>query len=147
MRRLDDLGGEITRAVALELAADHRDVFVGIGEHRRRRVQRDRPVAALDEIDERLLLLGRDLGVVAVNHQRVVVRSLAGTSASAGRGDVGELNATARHRGGEQREHLHRIVRPLFLLAEEQDANGAPGLGAGRAGAALRPCGAGAIAG
>ena len=59
-------------------------MYVPIREHRRGGVERDDALAALDEVEQRLLLLRRERLVVAVDHQRVVVRQLFGGSASAG---------------------------------------------------------------
>ena len=100
------------------------------GELGRRRVQRDEPVAAFDEVEQRLLLLRRDRLVIAVDHERVVVAEPGGGQRIGGRADVGQLNAAPRQRGGQQREHPRRVVRALLVLTEEQNpdwpSRGAP---------------------
>ena len=126
VRGLDDLGGELAGAVPLKLAADERDVLVRLRELRRGRVQRDEPAASLDEIEQRLLLLRRDRFLVAEQHHRVVVPELRGGQRVGGGGDVGQLNAAARQRRGQQRKHPRRVVRLVRVLAEEEDFDRPP---------------------
>ena len=81
MVRLRDLGGELAGAVLLELRADERNVGLGILEAEGRRVDRQKRLAAGDEVEQRLFLLRRDLRVVRVDHQRVVPREIRRRSA------------------------------------------------------------------
>ena len=129
MRRLHDLSSELAGAMPLELAANQRDVFVRPGEFRGRGMERNHTVPGFDVIEERLLLLGSDCRVIAVQHQRVVEPE-PGRRERLRRGcRVGELDAAARQGRGEEREHLCRIVRLHFVLAEEQDPDRPAGLG------------------
>ena len=73
---LDDLRGELAGAVLLELRADQRDVGRRVLEAERRGVDRQERLAARDEVEQRLLLVRRDGGVIGVDHQRVVLRQL-----------------------------------------------------------------------
>ena len=72
MVRLGDGGAERAGAVALELGADQVDVLRRVEEAVRGAVQRDEALAALDVVEQRLLLLGRDLRGVGVDDQAVV---------------------------------------------------------------------------
>ena len=110
--------------MALELAPDERDVLVRVVEHVRGAVDGDEPLAALDEVDERLLLRGRDLQVVAVDHQPVVERELRRVERLGGRQDVRELDAAPGERRGEQREQRRRVVALRLVVAQEQNAKG-----------------------
>ena len=84
-------------------------------------MESNQPVAAFDVVEQRLLLLGSDRGVVAVEHQRVVELEFCRRERVCRCRRVGELDAPPRERRREEREHLDRIVRPFLILAEEQD--------------------------
>ena len=66
VRRVDDLGVELARAVPLELGADQGDVLGRIEEAIRRAVQRHEAAAAFDVVEQGLFLVGLisvDIGV------------------------------------------------------------------------------------
>ena len=112
VRGLDDLGGEFRRPLRLQGRADQRHVTD--------RVQRDKAVPGPDEGVEGLVQAGLCRQPVAVNHDRVVIRQLRGVERFARGAAVGELNAAARQRGREQREHLRGIVWRVFVAANKE---------------------------
>ena len=117
----DDLGGELAGAVLLELAADDRDVARRLGEHERGAVDGDHRLAALDEVDQRLLLLRRDRLVVGVEHEAVVVLQRRRDQRLLGRRHVRHLDAAAGQRRGDERQQLAGRVM-VAIVAEEQQA-------------------------
>ena len=120
MLGLHDLRAELPGSVALELAADERDERLGVLEHERRAVEHDEPLASGDEVEQGFLLFGRDLRVVRVEHQRVVVRERLGHERLGGRVDVRDLDALAGQRRRDHPVQRVRVVVPL-VLAEQQD--------------------------
>jgi hypothetical protein len=103
--RPDDLRREFAGAVARELPADQRRVARRPGEHRRGGVDRHQALAALDELDERLLFGRRHRLVVGVDHQRVVMPERRGVECLGRRHHMRELDALARER---PRQHRHQ---------------------------------------
>ncbi len=129
--RRDDLRAELPRAVRLELAADKRDVARRFREHGRRAVQRHQPLAALDELDEGLLLRRRQRLVIGVDHQRVVMRQDVGPQRLLGRRHVGQLDALAREGRREDGHQGHRRVVRARVPEEEHSQD--PAFGTRRA--------------
>ena len=115
---LEDAG-----AVAFELAADERDEGGRISEARRRAVNRHEALAARDEIEQRLFLLGRELGVVGEDREHVVARERGGIQVVEFLG-VGEREAARRERGVELLEALGGLVMPGVAEEEDVEAGG-----------------------
>ena len=103
--------------MAAELRADEFDVLRRVEEAVARAVDRDEPLAALDVVEQRLLLLGGDLGVVRVDHQAVVVREVLRVEVVELVG-VGQLDAACREDRLQLLEPLGRLVPGV--VAEEE---------------------------
>ena len=90
-------------------------------------MQRDDALAALDEVGEDLLLIGRERRVIAVDEDRVVVLDAVGGERRR-REHRRQLNAVARERGADGLIETSRRMRRL-ILAEEQHLERAPCVG------------------
>src|SRR5262249_19036483 len=109
------------RAVLLELGADQVDVFRRVEEAVRGAVQRDEALAALDEVEQRLLLFRGNLGGVGVDHQPVVAGEQLWIEGVHLVG-VGELDAALFQHRLQLAEALRRPV--VAVVAEEEDLDG-----------------------
>ena len=112
MRRLDDLGGHRSgeRLRGSRLRPDLAD--------QRRAVNREHSLAVVHERRERLLLV-RGEGLVAEDHQRVVVRQPAGSKDLGRRRDVNQLDAAPGQCRRERPEDRRRGMRCLLEPEEE----------------------------
>ena len=126
MRRIAGNGADGAGVVPGELSADERDVLRRVEETERRAVERDQPLAAFDVVENRLLLIRRDLLLVRVDGEAVVLVEDLRRQRIECIG-VGELDAMLREGGLELAESSLRLV--MAVVAEEEDADRAGVLG------------------
>jgi hypothetical protein len=117
--RIDDVSDEFARLVALELGANQRNVRGRVLEAERRAVQRQETLSAGDKVEQRLLLLGRDFGVIRVNHELVVLRQIRVVQVL-GIGGVREIERFGCERILEHGLKFRRIV-VLAVVAEKKN--------------------------
>ncbi len=131
MRRVDDLGVELARAVPLELGADERDVLRRVEEAVRRAVERHEAAAPVDVVEQGLFLLGADRrrcwrrssrASYCASVSRVQVAELLG---------IGDVDAPAGEHRRDLRGPVGRTVVPLVAQEQDLDRRGR-GAGAGR---------------
>ncbi len=117
MLGIDDTCAEDAGFMALELTAHQRDVFRRIEETVRGTVQRDQTLAVLDEIEQCLLLLRRNLRVIGIDDETIVTRQVLGIKTIEIVG-IGHVDAGA----GQRRQNVAGAFDGLVMavVAEKQ---------------------------